>query len=73
MRMLAKAVNRAKSDDPKAIAPQLEAMTAEGFDGGEIAMRKDDEPWLTAMHTPGPHRAASHVDTKQRRRQGGRA
>ena len=31
MRMLAKAVNQAKSDDPKAIAPQLEGMTTEGF------------------------------------------
>jgi branched-chain amino acid transport system substrate-binding protein len=42
MRMLAKAVNAAKSDDPKAIAPVLEGMKTEGFDGGEISMRKDD-------------------------------
>ena len=33
MRMLAKAVNAAKSDDPKAIAPVLEGMKTEGFDG----------------------------------------
>ncbi len=42
MRMLAKAVNRAKADDAKSVATQLEGMTTEGFDGGEITMRKDD-------------------------------
>ena len=42
MRMLAKAIAQAKSDDPKAIAPQLEGMTIEAFDGGDAAMRKDD-------------------------------
>ena len=49
MRMLAKAVNQAKSDDPKAIAPQLEGMTTEGFDGGEITMRKDDHQLFQDM------------------------
>ena len=42
MRMLAKAVNQAKSDDAKSVAGQLEGMKTEGFDGGEITMRKDD-------------------------------
>jgi branched-chain amino acid transport system substrate-binding protein len=42
MRMLAKAVSEAKSDDAKAVAAQLEGMKIQGFDGGEIFMRKDD-------------------------------
>jgi branched-chain amino acid transport system substrate-binding protein len=42
MRMLAKAVAQAKSDDPKAIAAQLEGMSVEAFDGGDATMRKDD-------------------------------
>jgi branched-chain amino acid transport system substrate-binding protein len=49
MRMLAKAVNQAKSDDPKALAAQFEGMTAEGFDGGEITMRKDDHQLFQDM------------------------
>jgi len=50
MRMLVKAVNQAKSDDPKAIAPQLEGMTSGGFDGGEIFMRKDDHQLFQDMY-----------------------
>jgi branched-chain amino acid transport system substrate-binding protein len=50
MRMLAKAINQAKSDDPKALAAQLEGMTAEGFDGGEIIMRKDDHQLFQDMY-----------------------
>jgi branched-chain amino acid transport system substrate-binding protein len=42
IRMLAKAITQAKSDDPKAIAAQLEGMSIEAFDGGEATMRKDD-------------------------------
>jgi branched-chain amino acid transport system substrate-binding protein len=42
MRMLAKAINQAKSDDAKAIAAQLEGMKIEAFDGGDAWMRKDD-------------------------------
>jgi branched-chain amino acid transport system substrate-binding protein len=42
MRMLAKAVAQAKSDDPKAIAAQLEGMRVGAFDGGDATMRKDD-------------------------------
>jgi branched-chain amino acid transport system substrate-binding protein len=42
MRMLAKAISQAKSDDAKSIAAQLEGMTTEAFDGGDASMRKDD-------------------------------
>ena len=49
MRMLAKAVNQAKSDDPKAVAAQFEGMTTEGFDGGAIIMRKDDHQLFQDM------------------------
>ena len=50
MRMLAKAAAQAKSDDPKAIAPQLEGMTIEAFDGGEATMRKDDHQLFQDMY-----------------------
>jgi branched-chain amino acid transport system substrate-binding protein len=50
MRMLAKAATEAKSDDPKAIAPQLEGMTIEAFDGGEGTMRKDDHQFFQDMY-----------------------
>ena len=50
IRMLTTAVNQAKSDDPKAIAAQLEGMKAEGFDGGEIFMRKDDHQLFQDMY-----------------------
>jgi len=50
MRMLAKAAAQAKSDDPKAIAPQLEGMTIEAFDGGEATMRKDDHQFFQDMY-----------------------
>lgn len=50
MRMLAKAAAQAKSDDPKAIAPQLEGMTIEAFDGGEGTMRKDDHQFFQDMY-----------------------
>src|SRR5271163_4675064 len=49
MRMLAKAVDQAKTDEPKALAAQFEGMTAEGFDGGEITMRKDDHQLFQDM------------------------
>jgi len=42
MRMLAKAITQAKSDDTKAVAAQLEGMMVEAFDGGDASMRKDD-------------------------------
>jgi branched-chain amino acid transport system substrate-binding protein len=42
MRMLAKAAAAAKSDEPKAIAAQLEGMSVKAFDGGDATMRRDD-------------------------------
>ena len=48
--MLAKAAAAAKSDDPKAIAAQLEGMTVEAFDGGDATMRKDDHQFFQDMY-----------------------
>src|ERR1700733_7298427 len=42
MRMLAKAITAAKSDDAKVVAAQLDGMKVEAFDGGDASMRKDD-------------------------------
>jgi branched-chain amino acid transport system substrate-binding protein len=42
MRMLAKAVTLTKTDDTKALAAAFEGMTVQGFDGGDIFMRKND-------------------------------
>jgi branched-chain amino acid transport system substrate-binding protein len=50
MRMLAKASALAKSDDPKAIAEQLEGMTVTAFDGGDATMRKDDHQFFQDMY-----------------------
>ena len=50
MRMLAKAINQANSDDPKAVAAALEGMKTEAFDGGEIIMRKDDHQLFQNMY-----------------------
>src|ERR1700678_867486 len=50
MRMLAKAAEQAKSDDPKALAAQFEGMKSEAFDGGEVTMRKDDHQLFQDMY-----------------------
>ncbi len=50
MRMLAKAVDQAKTDEPKALAAQLEGMKSEAFDGGDIWMRKDDHQLFQDMY-----------------------
>jgi branched-chain amino acid transport system substrate-binding protein len=50
MRMLAKAAAAAKSNDPKAIAAQLEGMTVEAFDGGDATMRKDDHQFFQDIY-----------------------
>jgi branched-chain amino acid transport system substrate-binding protein len=42
MRMLAKAMKEAKSNDAKSVAAALEGMKVEAFDGGDAWMRKDD-------------------------------
>jgi len=50
MRMLAKAVEQAKTDEPKALAAQFEGMKSEAFDGGDIWMRKDDHQLFQDMY-----------------------
>ena len=50
MRMLAKAVEQAKTDEPKALATQFEGMKSEAFDGGDIWMRKDDHQLFQDMY-----------------------
>jgi branched-chain amino acid transport system substrate-binding protein len=46
MRMLAKAIVEAKSDDAKAIAARLEGMSVETLAGGEGSMRADDHQFF---------------------------
>ena len=50
MRMFAKAVTEAKSDEPKAVAAKLEGMKFDVFDGGEGVMRKDDHQFFQDMY-----------------------
>jgi branched-chain amino acid transport system substrate-binding protein len=50
IRMLVQAIKQAKSDDPKAIAAQLEGMKIEALDGGEAFMRKDDHQMFQDMY-----------------------
>ena len=50
MRMLAAAINKAKSVDPVKIAATLEGMKFEVFNGGEGFMRKDDHQFFQPMY-----------------------
>ena len=50
MRMVAKAINDAKSTDPKVVALKLEDMRFPLFDGGEGWMRKDDHQLFQPMY-----------------------
>jgi branched-chain amino acid transport system substrate-binding protein len=50
MRMLAAAVDRAKSADVTKIASALEGLTFEVFNGGEGFMRKDDHQFFQPMY-----------------------
>jgi len=50
MRMFAKAVTEAKTDEPKAVAAKLEGMKFEVFDGGEGTMRADDHQFFQDMY-----------------------
>jgi branched-chain amino acid transport system substrate-binding protein len=50
MRMFAKAVTDAKTDEPKAVAAKLEGMKFEVFDGGEGMMRADDHQFFQDMY-----------------------
>ena len=49
VRMLAKAINEAKSDDAKAVAAKLEGMTFQTYGGGEGYMRKEDHQFFQDM------------------------
>jgi len=50
VRMLAKAIELAKSDDPQAVASKLEGMTFTTFMGGEGFMRKEDHQFFQDMY-----------------------
>jgi branched-chain amino acid transport system substrate-binding protein len=49
MRMLARAMEQAKSTDPKLVAAALEGMEAEALTGGKSYMRKDDHQFFQPM------------------------
>src|SRR5439155_25573977 len=50
MRMLAKAINEAKSLEPTKIAAKLEGMKLDVHDGGDGFMRKDDHQFFQPMY-----------------------
>jgi branched-chain amino acid transport system substrate-binding protein len=50
MRMLAAAVNEARSLEPTKIAAKLEGMKFDVHDGGEGFMRKDDHQFFQPMY-----------------------
>ena len=50
LRMVVAAAAAAKSDDPKAIAAQLEGMKFATLDGGEAFMRKDDHQFFQDIY-----------------------
>jgi branched-chain amino acid transport system substrate-binding protein len=50
MRMLAKAMNEAKSENPKVFAAKLDNMSVEVFNGGEGYMRADDHQFFQPMY-----------------------
>jgi branched-chain amino acid transport system substrate-binding protein len=64
MRMLAKAINEAKSEKPKDIAVKLEGMKSELFNGDEGFMRKDDHQFFQPMYLAsfGPLKSGEKFD-----------
>ncbi len=64
MRMLAEAMNKTKSDDPKQIAKALEGMKIEVFNGGQGYMRADDHQFMQPMYMAsfGPIKADQPFD-----------
>ena len=50
LRMMTAAAAAAKSEDPKAIAAQMEDMKFATFDGGEAFMRKDDHQFFQDIY-----------------------
>ena len=67
MRMLAKAINEAKSDEPKAVAAKLEGMTFKTYSGTEGYMRKDDHQFFQDMYIAsfGPNPAGAKFDDEK--------
>lgn len=64
MRMLAEAINKAKSEDPKKFAAVLHDMKFEVFNGGEGFMRADDHQFMQPMYMAsfGPIKADQPFD-----------
>ena len=67
MRMLAKAISEAKSDEPKAVAAKLEGMTFKTYSGTEGYMRKDDHQFFQDMYIAsfGPNPAGAKFDDEK--------
>jgi branched-chain amino acid transport system substrate-binding protein len=67
MMMLAKAINEAKSENPKAFAPRLDNMKVELFSGGEGYMRADDHQFFQPMYiaTLGPLKPGEKFDEEK--------
>ncbi len=64
MRMLAAAINQAKSDDPKKFAAALHGMKFEVFNGGQGEMRASDHQFMQPMYMAsfGPIKADQPFD-----------
>jgi len=62
--MLAKAINQAKSDDPKAIALALEGMRHDA-DLGEVEMRKSDHQLIQPLYVFTLHKGAAKGGPKE--------
>ena len=64
MRMLAAAINQAKSDDPKKVAAALHGMKFEVFNGGQGEMRASDHQFMQPMYMAsfGPIKADQPFD-----------
>lgn len=67
MRMLAKAITDAKSDEPKAVAAKLEGMRFMTHGGSEGYMRKDDHQFFQDMYIAsfGPNPANAKFDDEK--------
>jgi branched-chain amino acid transport system substrate-binding protein len=67
IRMLAKAIDEAKSDDPKAVAAKLEGMTFKTYGGTEGYMRKDDHQFFQDMYIAsfGPNPPGAKFDDEK--------
>ena len=62
--MFAKAINQAKSADPKAVAYALEGMRYDG-DAGEVEMRKQDHQLIQPLYLMTIHKAAAKGGPKE--------